>query len=145
MSGSDPASPGDGDPWKARPFLAGSLGGVPEPVAQPGSAVRPFLVTQGRTTGLSNIALEAQVLVTRHGMDVRDTLTFEYRDIVSLVEEPLAVAEIAARLKLHLGVIRVLLGDLQQRGMVTTFEAGADLANDVDTIQRVIDELRQRS
>ena len=144
MTEDDPGHPRQ-DQWGGRPFLNRSIPSVPEPAAVPGTGPRPFLVTRGRTVGETDIAVEAQVMVTPDGMDARDTLSFEYRDIVTLVEEPLAVAEIAARLSLHLGVIRVLLGDLQQRGLITTFETDAGLADDVDTIQRVIDELRQRT
>jgi hypothetical protein len=117
-------------------------GGSPVPG---GSRIRPFLVTAGRTTGATAIALEAQVMITPRGQTAVDTLSFEYRDIVCLCEQPLAVAEIAARLSLHLGVIRVLVGDLQHQGMVTTFESEVHPIDDVDTILRVINGLRQRS
>jgi Protein of unknown function (DUF742) len=109
-----------------------------------GTRIRPFMVTSGRTTGATEIAVEAQVVNTPHGQTAVDTLTFEYRDIVSLCEEPLAVAEIAARLSLHLGVIRVLVSDLKQQGMVTTFEPEVDAADDVEMIVRVINGLRAR-
>ena len=105
-----------------RPFLNGEPAAVSDPVVPTDSRIRPFLVTAGRTTGASDIAVEAQVMITAAGQTAVDDLAFEYRDIVSLCEQPLALAEIAARLSLHLGVIRVLVGDLQHQGMVTTFE-----------------------
>lgn len=114
-----------------------------DPATVPDAAVRPYLVTSGRTAGAVGIPVEAQVVVTTEGRDARQWLTFEYHDIVSLCDEPLAVAEIAARLRLHLGVIRVLVSDLQQHGIVTTFRPEAD--SDVDTILRVIHGLRLRS
>jgi hypothetical protein len=127
-----------------RPFVgAGAPMQGSEPVAVPDGTVRPFLVTAGRAAGASDIPVEAQVVVTSAGRDARQWLTFEYRDIVGLCDEPLAVAEIAARLSLHLGVARVLVGDLQHHGIVTTFRPEADL--DVDTILRVINGLRLRS
>jgi hypothetical protein len=132
-----------------RPFLdrAAPTAGESAPGAAPpgGTSIRPFLVTAGRTTGATDIALEAQVMITARGQTAVDTLSFEYRDIVCLCEEPLAVAEIAARLSLHLGVIRVLVGDLKHQGMVTTFEPEVDPTDDVDTILRVINGLRQRT
>jgi hypothetical protein len=131
-----------------RPFVeSGAALAVPdavaEPVLVPDAAVRPFLVTSGRTAGESEIPVEAQVVITPEGRGAQQWLTFEYRDIVSLCDEPLAVAEIAARLSLHLGVTRVLVGDLQQHGIVTTYAPEADF--DVDTILRVIHGLRLRS
>jgi Protein of unknown function (DUF742). len=142
--GDDPAGSGA----MIRPFLdRGHTGGLDDAGSVPpgGNRVRPFLVTAGRTTGASEIALEAQVMITPQGETAVDTLSFEYRDIVCLCEQPLAVAEIAARLSLHLGVIRVLVGDLKHQGMVTTFEPEVDPTDDVDTILRVINGLRQRS
>src|SRR6185295_14447113 len=91
------------------------------------AGVRPFLVTSGRTVGAGDLPIEAQVVVTAVGRGARASLTFEYRDIVSLCDEPLALAEIAAKLSLHLGVIRVLIGDLRHQGMVTTFEPTGDV------------------
>lgn len=131
-----------------RPFVDGGAAQAmsvpaPEPTSLADAAVRPFLVTSGRTAGESEIPVEAQVVVTQEGRGARQWLTFEYRDIVSLCAEPLAIAEIAAQLRLHLGVARVLVGDLQQHGIVTTYCPEADY--DVDTILRVIHGLRLRS
>ena len=134
-----------------RPFLASDgtgLGGADRP-AGPSSvaetSVRPFLVTSGRTSAARNIGVETQVMSTPQGETVVEALTFEYRDIVALCAEPLAVAEIAARLRLHLGVTRVLVTDLQQQGLVTTHAPQVDPTDDVDLIIRMINALRQRS
>ena len=128
-----------------RPFLRAVAGGGVTPAAAPAATgVRPFLVTAGRTASASTIGVETQVVVTEKGEAAADSLTFEYRDIVGLAVEPLAVAEIAARLSLHLGVIRVLVTDLQQRGLVETLRPGSDPVDDVDLILRVIDGLRRR-
>ena len=127
-----------------RPFLRGGpVQGDREDTDPLEAGVRPFLVTSGRTAGASDLPIEAQVVVTAVGRGARASLTFEYRDIVSLCDEPLALAEIAAKLSLHLGVIRVLIGDLRHQGMVTTFEPTGDVSDDVETIMRVIDGLRQ--
>jgi len=135
-----------GDTGMVRPFLTGH-GRDDETVDPLGSthAVRPFLLTRGRTTAAVPIAIEAQVVATRAGRDALPTLALEYRDIVLACEEPLAVAEVAATLDLHLGVVRVLIGDLTQQGLVSTGASDADTPDDVETIMRVIDGLRQRS
>ena len=137
-----------------RPFLGHSISGPTggdvrsadrsAPLSS-GANIRPFMVTSGRTIGATEIAVEAQVAITPHGRTAVDTLNFEYRDIVALCVYPLAVAEIAARLRLHLGVIRVLVGDLKQQGLVTTFEPAVAPSDDVDTIVRVINGLRTRT
>lgn len=128
-----------------RPFVGlraarAMLAGGPEPASIPDATARPFLVTSGRIAGDADIPVETQVVVTSEGRGTQQWLTFEYRDIVSLCHEPLAVAEIAARLSLHLGVARVLVSDLADHGIVTTYRTEAD--TDVDTILRVINGLR---
>jgi Protein of unknown function (DUF742) len=153
-----PEEPDDGPAgsWTVRPFL----GRVPQPTGadapagpagatdagrDDGAEVRPFVLTRGRVVTEEDLAVEAQVVRTRRGGDAVDTLAFEYRDIVELCGEPLAVAEIAATLRLQLGVARVLVQDLTNQGMVTTFEPEVGLTDDVDTIMRVIHGLRQLS
>lgn len=127
-----------------RPFVAaGAPADEISYVDAPGASVRPFLVTSGRVVSAAEIPVEAQVVVTDQGRSARQWLSFEYRDLVHLCDEPLAVAEIAARMNLHLGVIRVLITDLQQQGVLATFSPESDI--DVDTILRVIHGLRQRT
>jgi Protein of unknown function (DUF742) len=125
-----------------RPFLS-DPGGLPVaelPVTEP--PVRPFLLTAGRTAPADEYPVETQIVITPCGERARETLAFEYRDIVAMCTEPVAVAEIAALLGLHLGVVRVLVGDLQQQGMVTTYHPETAPADDVEVIERVIHGLR---
>lgn len=150
-----PEGPDDGGTgsWTVRPFLgrapqpagAGAPADATDAGPDDGAEVRPFVLTRGRVVTEEDLAVEAQVVRTRRGGDAVDTLSFEYRDIVELCGEPLAVAEIAATLRLQLGVARVLVQDLTNQGMVTTFEPEVGLTDDVDTIMRVIHGLRQLS
>jgi len=145
MSGDHHQQPASGA--LIRPFLDGErvgagTGKAPAPGAA-NTSIRPFLVTAGRTASAEDYPVETQVVITPRGETALESLAFEYRDIVTLCAEPLAVAEIAARLSLHLGVIRVLIGDLQHQGMVTTYEPEADATEDVEMIMRVIHGLRQ--
>jgi hypothetical protein len=126
-----------------RPFLGKHL--ADEDVADertPGPALRPFLLTSGRVRSAESIAIETQVISTEYGFDARDSLAFECRDIVRLCSVPLSVAEIAARLSLHLGVVRVLVGDLAAEGYLYAYLPNADASQDVDTLLRVIHGLR---
>ena len=117
--------------------------GAPEDPTPTGALIRPFLLTAGRTASAQDLPVETQVVVTPHGASATDSLTFEYRDIVNLCAEPVAVAEIAARLGLHLGVVRVLVGDLQLQGVVTVHQPETGAGDDFDMITRVIHGLRQ--
>lgn len=151
-----------GEPPRSAGLIRPFLGGPPAPAAEgrptsvststsasgaspPGRSVRPFLVTAGRTAPAGAMGVETQVMTTERGETAVETLTFEYRDIVALCAEPVAVAEIAAQLSLHLGVIRVLVTDLQRQGLVTTNSPEIDPTDDVDIIMRVINGLQQRT
>jgi len=148
MTGEGPGITGDDDDASlVRPFLHDESGAAEpaDPLDLAQAPVRPFLVTSGRTKGALDIPIEAQVVATPRGRGASRSLAFEYRDIVNLCDEPLAVAEIAAKLSLHLGVTRVLIGDLQHHGLVDTYQPEVDVTEDVEIILRVIDGLRQRS
>jgi Protein of unknown function (DUF742) len=134
-----------GDSSLVRLFLHGRAGQDDEVDPAAATRIRPFLVTQGRTSGAADIPVEAQVQVTTAGLTVAESLSFEYRDVVNLCQDPMAVVEIAARLNLHLGVARVIIGDLTYQGLVSTYQPDVDVTDDVETIMRVIDGLRQRT
>ena len=107
-----------------------------------GMSLRPFLLTAGRVAGADSIAIETQVVTTDRGQTAAGELGFESRDIVALCGDPLSVAEIAAQLCLHLGVVRVLVGDLSAQGHLSVYLPNADAPTDVDTLLRVIRGLR---
>ena len=103
------------------------------------SPVRPYLMTAGRAQPDNvPIEIESQVLTSDLGMASYESLTFEHRDIVALCRTTLAVAEIAVQLGLHIGVARVLVADLEASGYVIVRRPGTTMANDLDTIERVI-------
>ncbi len=103
------------------------------------SLVRPYLMTAGRAQPDDvPIEIEAQVLASDLGTASFESLAFEHHDIVALCRTTLAVAEIAAQLGLHIGVARVLVADLAASGYVIVRRPDTTLANDLDTIERVI-------
>jgi hypothetical protein len=80
--------------------------------------VRPYALTRGRTRpGRSDLPLEALVRVVAGATDPVGTA--ERRRILDLTREQiLSVAELSAHLSLPLGVVRVLVGDLADEGLV---------------------------
>jgi len=106
-------------------------------------APRPFLLTQGRTRGTgAAVNIETQVVATGRHLGVYGPSAAERARIVAVCRDPLSVAEIAARLRMHLNVARVLVGDLSVSGHVTAHQPEFDAARDVDTLRRVIRALR---
>ena len=60
-----------------------------------------------------------------------------------MTRKALSVAEIAARLDLPVGVVRVLIGDLLQASLVSTFDSDSAVnPPDENILQAVIDGLR---
>jgi hypothetical protein len=105
------------------------------------SGVRPYLITGGRARPVDALRLEAQVLSTWEGRTAIARLVYEHRDVVALCLRPLAVAEVAAKLGLHLGVARVLVGDLVAMGYLTVSDRDPRQQDQVRIIERVIDGL----
>jgi Protein of unknown function (DUF742) len=101
--------------------------------------VRPYLLTGGRVRPAdASLEIEAQVLTTPAGRADADQLMFEHHDIVTLCERPMAIAEIAARLGLHLSVARVLASDLIETGYLSVRRPDTGLHQDTQIIERVI-------
>jgi hypothetical protein len=105
--------------------------------------VRPYVFTQGRTrTESQTLAIEAMVCSTPAGRDGQVALPPEQRSIVSLCESAQSVAEIAAKLRAPLGVVRVLVTDLTDTGLLEIFEGSTELAADVQLLQRLIARIK---
>ena len=146
-----PAAPG------VRPFVRSSgersptVRYGPQPPAvvdgpEPGehtTALRPFVITSGRVDGLDP-AIRMETQVTTHPGALPARLPREKRAIVMLCVEPMSVAEISARLRLHLGVTRILVGDLRAAGHLDVHVLENDFP-DPETIMRVIRGLRALS
>ncbi|MGQ0837746.1 MAG: DUF742 domain-containing protein [Actinokineospora sp.] len=116
-----------------------------QPRASAPPPLRPFLLTSGRVVADSDLAIETQVVSTAAGLTRAQALPFEYGDIVALCTQPLSVAEVAARLSLHIGVVRVLVSDLNADGDLVVYRAPVEASRDIDILQRVIRGLREIS
>jgi hypothetical protein len=88
-----------------------------------GRLVRPYTMTGGRTgKDLPPIALEAIVVATPHGQKMRNSLRWEASHIIDLTRAGTALVELAARLDIPIGVVRVIVADLAQRDFVKLTE-----------------------
>ncbi|GII80641.1 hypothetical protein Sru01_56230 [Sphaerisporangium rufum] len=85
-----------------------------------GRVVRPYALTRGRTRSSGDdLDLIAMVTATGAPYTGEAGLGPEERRILDLAERPVSVADIASEIDLPLGVVRVLLGDLQDQGMIS--------------------------
>ncbi len=74
---------------------------------------RPYVLTGGRTRGRGvDIPLEAVALTVGPAWESGRRVPPEAFDIAELCNRPCSVAEIASRLELPVGVVRVLVADL---------------------------------
>lgn len=125
----EPEPAADGDPASASPPA------MPDGVAR----LPPYLLTGGRARPVDeSLEMEAQILATPAGRADLARLSFENRDIVGACRQPLAVAEVAARLGLQLGVTRVLVSDLVTTGHLTVRRPESDPKRRAQIIERVI-------
>ncbi len=96
--------------------------------------VRQFAMTQGRANSVGrDLPLDTLVETTNLGVSVRQRLVGEQALIVDLAESTVSIAEISAKLHVHLGIARVLVSDLVAHELVAISapaltEDGPDLA-----------------
>jgi Protein of unknown function (DUF742) len=112
-----------------------------------GRVVPAYALTRGRTRSLGqDLPLEAVVTATEAGLLRLSSLQAERRMIVELCAGPTSVAEIAAHLRIPVGVARVLVGDLASSGYLAVHpppNAGGERP-DAAILQRLLDGLRAR-
>ncbi|AJE82374.1 MULTISPECIES: DUF742 domain-containing protein [Streptomyces] len=114
--------------------------------------VRPYSLTQGRTRFGHVLLVETFVAALEAPPErpelVRGDLSTrvmpEMRAIVALCRRMRTVAEVAALLKMPLGVVRVLLSDLADQGKIRVYGTGHGPGQpDRALLERVLDGLRR--
>ena len=88
--------------------------------AEAGPVVRPYALTQGRTRHAGEaFDLVATVLATHARITLPAGLGPEHFSVLQLAQAPTTVVDIASDVNLPLGVVRILLADLREFGLVT--------------------------
>lgn len=114
---------------------------------EPGIRQRPFVLTSGRVHAIDR-EIEFETQVTQRPYDPRTgriplaSLGPEMQAMVALCEAPMSVAEISARLRLHLGVTKILVADLRAAGFLDVHVADTQFAHSPELILRVMRGLR---
>lgn len=117
----------------------------PDPVTETGSLVRPYTRTGGRTRTDYDLAIEALISTSDRGWELEEALLPEHRTICELCMDTRSVAEVAANLRLPLGVVRVLIGDMAGLGLVVIHSSGMVVGDrpSMDFLERVLSGLRR--
>ena len=110
---------------------------------EPDIGVRPYYLTRGRTRTDRPLGVEVLVQTTERGHDLLDQLLFEQHAIASVCAQPASVAEIAARVRVPLGVARVLVADMAAAALVQIHDTPARIEDDISLIQRLIHGVRE--
>ena len=109
-----------------------------------GPVVRPYALTGGRTrpTGES-IDLLALVSSTEADTVANMFLEPEYLEVMRQCRQPTSVADLASDLDLPLGVIRILLSDMREQGLILIRQPTRTRMTDPRVLKDVADALRR--
>src|SRR5690348_8379929 len=85
-----------------------------------GPVVRPYAVTKGRTPPSGGVWFGLIDIVVRTGGQGTGDLRQgpEHRRIMNLCQHPIPVVDLTSEIDLPVGVVRVLLGDLTEAGLL---------------------------
>ena len=102
--------------------------------------VRPFIMTGGRTRA-DRRDLRIETMLQSTVQDVPPELHSEQEELLLLCQEPLSVAEVAARLHLVVGVVAVIAGDLIASGLLDVHHTDP-VEIELDMLTKMIERVR---
>jgi Protein of unknown function (DUF742) len=107
--------------------------------------VRPYAWTRGRTRTGYSLEIETLVTTSQRGREQLALLQLEHRAVADLCQQARSVAEVAALLKVPLGVAKVLVGDMAGIGLVAVHESVGTHGDipDLALMERVLSGLRR--
>jgi uncharacterized protein DUF742 len=129
------APPDERDPRVARDPHEG------EP-ASSARLVRAYTITSGRTRTTVDLPFEATLRMLPR--DVDGPLSLAARQVLDVCDQR-SVAEVSAHVAMPIGVVRVLLGDLVEQGLVrvqTTITESSSKDERIELIERTLRGLR---
>ena len=109
-----------------------------------GPVVRPYALTGGRTRPIGETfdLLALVAAVDTRSVDMMQ-LEPEYLEVMRLCRQPMPVADLASDLDLALGVVRILLSDMRERGLITIRPPARTRLTDPQLLKDVADALRR--
>ncbi|MDX1448018.1 MAG: DUF742 domain-containing protein [Acidimicrobiia bacterium] len=110
-----------------------------------GRFVRPYAITGGRTDVDLDLGLETQIESTPKGLASQARYRWEAARVIEACRRPQALVEVAARLDLPIGVVRVVVADLEKDGAIAVQRPVAEdltTASYTDLLERVLEGIR---
>jgi Protein of unknown function (DUF742) len=109
-----------------------------------GPVVRPYALTGGRTRPTGE-TIDLLALVSSCDLTMVDDLLLEpeYLEVMRQCREPKPVADLASDLDLPLGVVRILLSDMRERGLIVVRPPARNRLTDPQVLKDVADALRR--
>ncbi|MBV1850787.1 DUF742 domain-containing protein [Catellatospora tritici] len=92
-----------------------------------GPTVRPYAVTSGRTRPVRGAFDLISIVMALRSPAAPDGTSPEVEQILRCCRLPVSVAELAARLDLPSGTVKVLLGDLLEQRLIATRSPAPEL------------------
>jgi hypothetical protein len=110
-----------------------------------GRFVRPYAITGGRTDVDLAVELETQIEATPRGLAAQSRYRWEAAQVLDVSRSPVALVEIAAKLALPVGVVRVVVADLEKDGAVSVHrpvEPDLESASYAELLERVLEGIK---
>jgi hypothetical protein len=109
-----------------------------------GPVVRPYAFVGGRTRPSGEpFDLVTMVTAVRGAEGGAQDLEPEHRALLRLSRVPTAVADLAADLDLPLGVVRILLSDIRERGLIAVHHPAPNRLADPKLLRELAAGLRR--
>jgi hypothetical protein len=108
-----------------------------------GPVVRPYALIGGRTRPTGDTFDLLALVSSQDTNSADDLLEPEYLAVMRECRQPKPVADLASDLDLPLGVVRILLSDMRERGLVTIRPPAGNRLTDPQVLKDVADALRR--
>jgi hypothetical protein len=118
--------------------------GRPDEQVAPARFVRPYTITAGRTKSVVDLPMEATLRIQPRDASADAELGAGALMVLELCDQR-SVAEVSALAHMPIGVVRVLLGDLVQQGLVrvqATITESSSKDERIELIERTLRGLR---
>jgi Protein of unknown function (DUF742) len=121
-----------------------SAGGWTAPDEEEPATVRAYTWTGGRTKSRGRLEIETLVSTSARAEESLGALRSEHQSIALLCRQSRSVAEVGALMSLPLGVVRVLLDDMADLGLLEVHHNQVDTAAqpELPLLDRVLRGLR---